>query len=355
MLPGPGWSLEHNQRVHVHLGTAEVRARCALLEDEPLDPGGHGWVQLRLEEPLVARGRDRFVVRAYSPVTTIGGGVVAETHPPKRNRLTDDERALLADAIGGAPERAVEAHLELSGWSGADLGAVPIHVGLSPGTVGEAIASLDGRAVLLTARRGFSAAVRAAAERMVAEAVEEGHGADPLRASVPLARVRAAIPGWASSELADAVIGAMVLDGRLEAVEGGVRRPGHEATLTADQERAIAELTGVLASGGLAAPWVEELPEPLAARSDLRALLRRLEESGAVRQVADGLYVPSDELEGAASRIREALGGRTRLGPADFRDVLPVTRKHLIPLLNFFDGEGTTVRGDGGRDVPVAE
>jgi hypothetical protein len=74
-----------------------------------------------------------------------------------------------------------------------------------------------------------------------------------------------------------------------------------------------------------------------------------------VRQVADGLYVPSDELEGAASRIREALGGRTRLGPADFRDVLPVTRKHLIPLLNFFDGEGTTVRGDGGRDVPVAE
>jgi selenocysteine-specific elongation factor len=355
MLPGPGWSLEHNQRVHVHLGTAEVRARCALLEDEPLGPGGHGWVQLRLEEPLLARGRDRFVVRAYSPVTTIGGGVVAETHPPKRNRLTDDERALLADAIRGAPERAVEAHLELSGWSGADLGAVPIHVGLSPGTVGEAVAALDGTAVLLTPRRGFSAAVRAAAERLVAEAVEEGHGADPLRASVPLARVRAAIPGWASSELADAVIGAMVVEGRLEAVEGGVRRPGHEATLTADQERAIAELTGVLASGGLAAPWVEELPEPLSARSDLRALLRRLEESGVVRQVADGLYVPSDELEGAASRIREALGGRTRLGPADFRDVLPVTRKHLIPLLNFFDGEGTTVRGDGGRDVPVAE
>ena len=79
MLDGTEWMLEHNQRVHVHHGTSEVLARCALLEEGALGPGDVGWVQFRLEEPLAARARDRFVIRAYSPVTTIGG-VLA---PPK--------------------------------------------------------------------------------------------------------------------------------------------------------------------------------------------------------------------------------------------------------------------------------
>jgi hypothetical protein len=74
--------------------------------------------------------------------------------------------------------------------------------------------------------------------------------------------------------------------------------------------------------------------------------------AGTVRQVADGLYVDSAAIEGAASRIRELLGGRQNLGPAEFREAIPVSRKRLLPLLNFFDGRGTTLRRGEGRDVP---
>ena len=69
-------------------------------------------------------------------------------------------------------------------------------------------------------------------------------------------------------------------------------------------------------------------------------------------QAAAGLYDGPASLDSAAQRIRGTLGGKTDLGPAAFRDALPVTRKYLIPLLNYFDGQGTTVRHDGGRDVP---
>ena len=72
-----------------------------------------------------------------------------------------------------------------------------------------------------------------------------------------------------------------------------------------------------------------------------------------MRPVADGFYVVSDELERAATRITEELGGRRDLGPADFRDALPVSRKWLIPLLNYFDGRGVTTRHEAGRDVPA--
>jgi hypothetical protein len=83
-------------------------------------------------------------------------------------------------------------------------------------------------------------------------------------------------------------------------------------------------------------------------------LLRRLESQGVVRQVADELFLGSESLDAAAARIRSELGGRRELGPAAFRDVLPVTRKRLLPLLNYFDGKGTTLRRGEGRDVPAA-
>lgn len=131
-----------------------------------------------------------------------------------------------------------------------------------------------------------------------------------------------------------------------------MRTPGYRAQPTADQEVATEALLAALTADGLAAPLVEELPEALRARGDFWSLVRRLEGMGAIRPVADGLYVATTELEAASRRVTETLGGRTSLGPADFRDALPVTRKHLIPLLNYLDGQGTTVRHEGGRDVP---
>ena len=108
----------------------------------------------------------------------------------------------------------------------------------------------------------------------------------------------------------------------------------------------------VLSEAGLASPSVDELPADLRERDDLWSLIRRLEGLGHLRQVADGLYVDSAELDAATARIGELLGGQRNLGPAAFREALPVTRKRLIPLLNYFDGQGTTIRHEKGRDVP---
>ena len=96
------------------------------------------------------------------------------------------------------------------------------------------------------------------------------------------------------------------------------------------------------------------MPEPLSGRSDLWSLLHWLEARESVVQVADDLYMAAEHVRAAEARVRETLGGRSGLGPADFREALDVTRKHLIPLLNFFDTRGTTLRVGEGRSVPEA-
>jgi selenocysteine-specific elongation factor len=336
----------------VHHGTAEVLARCVLLDTEEIAPGEAGWVQLRLEEPLAVRARDKIVLRAYSPVTTIGGAVVAEPSPPKRARVDDAVAGALSRILEGEPADILRGVLELAGMRGVPHTWLPIATGLSPAVIARALEELRPESSA-SPHHLFGAAARAAAEAIVLAAVTEGHARQPFREAIPLASVREAFPRWACDELADATVTLLVERGDLESVEGGVRRRGHRATLSDEQSAAAARLEEILGTGGLGAPSLDELPDDLRAREDLWALLRRLESQGRIRQVSDELFLASDGLDAAAARIRSELGGRRDLGPAAFKDVLPVTRKRLLPLLNYFDGKGTTRRRGEGRDVPA--
>jgi len=352
MLPDTAWKLEHNQRVRVHVGTAEVMARCTLLESETIRAGGAGWVQLRLEEPVVARAHDRLVIRAYSPVATIGGGLIAEATPPKRNRIDDTVRAGLESLLEGDARARVRAILDLAGWQGAEIAKFPVSTGLSLDALGPTLQDLESQRDPRTGPRLFSERVAGQAEKRIVAAVTAAHAKDPLRSTISLAAVRTALPDWAAKGLADATIARLCEQAVLEMADGGVRLPGHVVALTSDQEAAADDVKALLAGAGLAPPFVDEFPASLKDRGDLWALLKFLEGEGVVSPVADGYYVSTTELEKGIAAVREMLGGQSGLGPSAFRDPLPVTRKHLIPLLNHLDGLGITMRSDEGRSVP---
>ena len=352
LISDTDWRLEHNQRVHVHHGTTEVLARCVLLEKTPLDAGASGWVQLRLEEPVVARAGDRLVIRAYSPVTTIGGGIIAEPFPRKRNSINAEQRAQLDQLVDGSLGERVKAWVELAGWTGGMEANLPIFVGSSPSACRATVDSMIGPGLMRAGPYLLDGSVIGVAEARVLEAVDVGHSEDPLRVAIPLSRIRVGLPEWAPSELADAVIDSLCRNGAIERAEGGVRRAGFRPELTAIQQETSERLYKLLVSEGLAAPFIQDLPDDLLGCKDFWPILRHLESGGMLTLVADGLYVSTDEINGAIELIRRALAGSDGLGPADFREVLPVSRKHLIPLLNFFDGIGVTIRSAEGRSVP---
>jgi selenocysteine-specific elongation factor len=353
MLADTAWSLEHNQRVRVHVGTAEVMARCALLEVEAIRAGGAGWVQFRLEEPVVARAHDRLVLRAYSPVSTIGGGLIAEARPPKRNRIDDRVRAGLESLLEGDPRTRVLAILDLAGWHGAEVAKFPVSTGVAVDELGPTLHDLETQIDPITGGRLFSAQVSADAEDRIVTAVSVAHSTDRLRPTISLAALRTTLPDWAATGLADATIARLCDAKVLEAADGGVRLPGHVVALTPDQEIAAKDVRTLLDAAGLAPPFVDEFPVSLKDRGDLWSLLKFLEGEGIVSTVADGYYVNTSALEKGIAEVRETLGGQAGLGPSSFRDALPVTRKHLIPLLNHLDGLGVTLRSDEGRYVPL--
>ncbi len=352
LLPHSPWGLESGQRVRVLLGTSEVLARCAVLEGPTLAPGMSGWVQLRLEAPVLARAGDHVVIRSYSPMTTIGGGEVAEPSPPKRKKLGAREERSLGDVIHGDPPAQVAAALDLARWEGVAVSQLPVRTGLMPSETQAALASILEAGGVKARQRAFSSGIAAEAELRILTELDRYHAEDSLSPSVPLDRLRARLPEWASTGLADAVLGRLADQGALEMAAGGARRPGFAPSLSSDQEEACARVLSVYVDGGLGAPFLEDLPDDLRDRGDLPALLRHLEREGRLVRVDEGLLVEASVLEGARASVTSVLAGRIDLGPADFREVLPVSRKHLMPLLAYLDGVGITIRRGPVRDVP---
>ena len=350
LLADTAWRIERGQRVRVHLGTAEVMARVFLLDCDEIVAGESAWAQLRLEAPLVARGRDHVVLRSYSPMTTIGGGIVAEPSPPPRTRLRGREGERLEAILGPDPDVRRGAVLDLAGWAGVPAAELPVRTGDPP----EARPAAGRGGVLATSRALYSGALAEEGRRLLQNQVARYHRAEPLRPGMPLAEARKALPREAGAELANALLGQLAEEGQLEVSRDLVREPDFKPTLTPEQEDMRSALAAQYRSAGLSPPAIHELSPALRDHRDLWPILKLLEEAGSIVALNDDFFASADAVSQAARDVQSRLTGRSGLGPADFREVLPVTRRHLLPLLACFDRLGVTVRRDRGRDVPVA-
>ena len=132
LLPNAPRSLKNRSRVRFHSGTSEVLAQIILLDQEELAPGGKSLAQFKLEEPVVVLPRDRFVIRNYSPVFTIGGGKILDAHPHKHKRLTQSTITQLRAIQEGSDKENIALFVADSALAGLDLSQLIARVGKEP-------------------------------------------------------------------------------------------------------------------------------------------------------------------------------------------------------------------------------
>lgn len=354
ILPDTGWSLTQRQRVRVHLGTGEVLARAVLLDDrEALAGGEAGWVQLRLEAPVLARGGDLVVLRSYSPMTTIGGGTVTEVSPPKRRSLGPDTRRALEALKSGAPRERLDAALVLGGNSGVPTVRIPVLTGLTPGEIEAVRGESEGGAERQGRVFGEDAVARACTA--IAEAVEGHHRSRPLEGGMPVEAIRALLSRGGGDVLAAVAMDRLVAEGRLQLHGRLARLPDFAPSLDASQATIKQTILELYLEGGLAPPSNDEVASRVGDPSLVGQVVDYLIATGELVSL-DGAYrIHASVMEDAVTAVRTALASRTGLGPSEFREVLPVTRKHLLPILLYMDKAGITVRRvDGTRDVPTS-
>ncbi len=326
-------------RVRIHLGTQEVLGRVH--PREPLEPGRSVLARLALEATVVARGGDRFVMRSYSPVSTIGGGWIVDPLPLGRRSTwpqslaSSDPSARLGSLVGRRPR-------------GVAHGELPVLLGLSPAVAGQVA---DEHTALV--RAGEYWVERAAVELALGRAqgqVDGYHRQNPAEVGIPLQALKARLSPapW----IADLVVERLAADGAVELVDGRVRVPGFEPRVEGGQEE-IERVVAELEAEGLTPPSVSELARRVG-RSDVGDTLRLAARQGRAVMVSRDRYFASRAVEGFVATLTE-VGAGGDITVAALRDRLGLTRKWLIPLLEWADGQGVTMRvGDIRRLVDRA-
>lgn len=318
--------LKHRAPVHFHAGTAEVEAEARLLASlEPMKPGSRAHVRFLLREPLLILPGDRFIVRMFSPVVTIGGGVVLDAAPPKRlRRATLDQRLDQIEKDGLA---AVAVNESAYGMTGAEMVArcgvrfteswYPNHAKL----------------------RSFKASA--------SDLLKRFHAIKPLLGGMPKEDLRnSALPGSP----------AFLLDELLRhvpeiKVEGDiVRLASHRVSLKTDESEATAKIEKLFLDAGLAVPSTAEVLsksgiEPARARSLLQILFKDRK----LIKINEELVFHASAIESLRGILAAKVGARFSV--ADFKTWTGVSRKYAIPLLEFLDREHVTRREGDNRIV----
>jgi selenocysteine-specific elongation factor len=352
LLGDTGWDLEQGQRVRVHLGTAEVLARVALFDGARLRAGEEGWAQLRLEEPVLARVRDHLVIRSYSPVTTMGGGRVAEVVPRKRRHLRPGEIRQLEGRLDVSEGRALSALLETAAWEGVHTQVLSHRTGFPPNRIQETVDRLQESGDLVkVGDLLFSERVWEEGEERISSSLNIYHQEHPLRPGAPLEELRQLIPGTSGQKLGEALLQGLASRDRLRVRRGTASLAGFRPSLSDRQTSIQDEVRRLLSQADLAPPNLKELGENLGSEREIEAILRLMGDRGEVVSADGEFFFDQGAIQRAAAAVVRSLGGKKDLGPADFREVIPVTRRHLLPILRYFDLVGVTTRMEDGRDV----
>jgi len=251
--------VKNRTRVRVHLGSAELLARLALLDAETLPPGGSGLIQLRLEQPTACAKGDRFVLRFYSPMHTIGGGAVLEPHAAKHRRFDAAALENLAVKEQGTPAELLEELVQRGGLVPTTPAKVAQQLGMPVEDARSLVMALkaEGRLVATDGGGVLHAHRVEAAEHQLLAALREFHAAQPLRVGMSREELRSRLSRAIDAKGYSLTLGRLERAGLVEPLEGRVRGAGHQPQYTSEQAGAAAAIEAALLESPVAPPAFE--------------------------------------------------------------------------------------------------
>jgi selenocysteine-specific elongation factor len=366
--------LRHGARVRFHCGAAELLGRVALTE-QPFDQDPEAessavgvrrsaivapkprelYARIHLESPAVVTRGDRFIIRAYSPLATIGGGVVLDPRPPGGGirRAAGLDRLRRLDTERGESDQALAVFVDEAGGAGLARSALVSRAGLSYAEAGRAAERMirDGVATsvedLLVSPR-----VRAELGGRLIAALQAHHEAEPLSAGMPREEARERLFRRVAPAVFDAVVQDLV-DARRLVARDRLGLEGHQVSLSAEEARAQGALESIYREARLTPPDLATAAAAIGSAAELAERLVKLMVRNRTLVKVDTLLFHAAALEDLKADVRRSKGEGTAgaIDVRSFKERYGVTRKYAIPLLEYLDRERVTRRVGESRIV----
>ena len=348
MLDARLQNLKNSQRtilsgsqVHLYHGSAVRLCKVVLLDRDALQPGESCYAQLRLTEEIAAKRGDRFVIRFYSPLETIGGGVVLDDLPRRHKR--GDQAVLEALAIresGSGDDQLVQLVAE-HGHSLPTLEKLAAPQNLDREELGRSLEELTsaGKVLQPLPDRYLAASVFDAIWDSCRGLLEQYHRQNPLHAGMKVAELRQKLLKNTDQAVADAILAALAREGKIKAVADRYALADFAVHLTKRQSAIREKLLQTYRKAGLEVPGLDEVIAsfPPAEQGDCRQVVESLVSGGGLVMLTPQLCLHSQVYAQVCDKTRDFMAEHQELTLAEFRDLLGTSRKYALAVLEYYD------------------
>lgn len=348
--------IKNRENVRFHTGTSEIPCNIILLDREELIPGEKAIVQLRLDAPVACVRDDRFVVRSYSPVRTLGGGRILNPVPKKHKRFRQSVIDGLQNLLTQDPETLINFHLRESGYSELRPADLTIMTNLSTNQLENALQSLlSKQAVIQTdkdPRRYIHQKTFDKFKNEVIHRLTEYHARHPLKAGMPKGELKSKFPPVMSSKLFNQLIHRMVQSDAIYQTENTIRLPEHEVRLAEDESELKQKILDAFRKEGLQPPLFKDLVNRLNIRPETaKNIMMLLVDEGKLIKAKDDLFFHTDAITELQTRLVAYLKSNGDISTPEFKEMTGASRKYTIPLLEYFDSANITIRVGDNRKL----
>jgi len=349
-------SAKNRARIRFHTGTSEVLGVLILLDKDELLPGETALAQVRLDSPVALVKDDRFVIRSYSPVRTIGGGHILNPIPQKHKRFKPEVTKLLKGIVDNIPEEIISSHADDSGYAGVSFADLKIMTNLPEKQLDNFIQKLlSKKAIVCFDRENRIYIHNNGIEKLKKEALDylsNYHKSNPLKAGMSKEELRSKFPFDLGTKLFSLMLNLMIKDKVIIQEENNVHLSSHTVSLKVDQADIKIKILDTYLKSGLTPPYFKELSKSFDIDSKrAKDVLMLLVDEGFLLKVKEDLYFHAEAVNKLKKGLVDYLKSHGEITTPQFKEMVSVSRKYLIPLIEYFDSTNVTLRVGDSRKL----
>ena len=339
--------LQNRAKVRFHYGTSEVIGTVILLDRESLSKGEKCFAQFRLQKPLAFVARDRFVIRSYSPVMTIGGGSIINPLPSKKKQYSEEALIELSVLSQGSNREIIEQHIKNSRLIGSDIKQLCIMSNLAKAEVERIVKELlsDKRIFKFDVDKGLFIHIEyySNARKRIEAALEDYHKRFSLRQGMMKEELKSRLSVVIRERLFNQILNHLVKEDVIVKEKDIIRLKNYRVELFEDQQRVLSRIEEIYQNGGLEPPYFKDLGKDLTNKSG-RDLLEVMVKKHTLVKVKEDLYFHHNAIKELEERLIKFLQEKGEITTPELKELTGVSRKYTIPLIEYFDKIQLTVR-----------
>jgi selenocysteine-specific elongation factor len=348
LLPSTARPLKNRARVRFHHGTSEILARIVLFDREELIPGESTYVQIRLEASTVAMARDRYIIRSYSPIVTIGGGEILYTQPKKHKRSSQilDRMRTLKE---GTLEEILEVYIKQSGFQPITPRIISGMLAISHKNIVESLRQLiQNNHIINTTDQGI-AVIHATHYRnlrtMLLQTLDDFHQKSPLKSGMAKEELRKRLPSDLSLQVFQQILDEQMADGQIYVEQNIVRKSTHLLQLSSSQSTIKHQIEDIYLSSRFQPPNRKDaIKTTEMSEKEHEEIFRLLVDEGTLIRIDNEIYYHKEVLEEITQQIIEHFKQHHEIAIGDVKNLFQISRKYAVPILAYLDAAGVTIR-----------